>query len=69
MIKVLKATEAQYKALNGYKNRNNKLEFSKDANNNWIISKSVLTDIVWESIRYKLGQLEEIDFKPILIEH
>lgn len=68
MIKVLKATEAQYNLLNDITSGNSKLSFIKDADDNWIIGKSVLSDSAWLSIRHELSQLQEIDFNPIVTE-
>ena len=68
MTRVLKATNAQYKVLNGATNGNSRLDFIKDAGNNWIIGKSVLSDLAWLSIKPVLNQLQEIDFNPILTE-
>lgn len=68
MIQVLKATEAQYNAINGRVSGNSKIEFLKDANNNWIIGKEVLIDPAWQPIRPELNQLSEIDFNPIVLE-
>ena len=68
MIRVLKATSAQYNNLNGLINGNSKIEFIKDAANNWIIGKSVLSDSALISIRPWLNQLQEIDFNPIVTE-
>ena len=65
MIQVLKATEAEYNSLNGLVNGINKIEFIKDANNNWIVGKQVLSDPKWESIKSQLLELEEIDFNPV----
>ena len=65
---VLTATEAQYNALNGYTNRNSRLQFVKDAGDNWIVGKSVLTDDAFLAIRPQLEQLEEITFNPIIEE-
>ena len=61
---VLKATQQQFEALNGYKNGNGVLQFTTDANGNWIVGKSVLTDPAFEAIREQLEQLEEIEFEP-----
>jgi len=61
---VLKATEQQFKALNGYRNGNGVLEFTTDANDNYIVGKSVLTDPAFKAINEQLGQLEEIKFEP-----
>ena len=65
MIQVLKATEAQYNSLNGRINGNSILEFTKDANKNWIIGKEVLSDQTWQAIWPDLNQLEEIPFNPV----
>lgn len=63
-MKVLKATEDQYNALNGYRNRNSVLQFVKDAEDNWIVGKQVLTDEAFLAIRPQLEALEEIDHNP-----
>lgn len=65
---VLKATPEQYNALNGYTNRNSRLQFVKDADNNWIVGKQVLTDNAFLAIRPQLEQLEEIPFNPVTEE-
>lgn len=67
-MKVLKANTEQYNALNGYRNGNSVLKFTQDANDNWIVGKSVLRDDAFLAIRPQLEQLEEIDFNPIQIE-
>jgi len=61
---VLKATQQQYNELNGYRNGNSVLQFTKDANDNWIVGKSVLTDQAFEAIKPQLEQLEEIEHNP-----
>ena len=61
---VLKATQEQYNALNGYRNRNSVLQFIKDADGNYIVGKNVLTDDAFLDIRPQLEELEEIDFNP-----
>lgn len=61
---VLAATQNQYNALNGYRNRNSVLQFVKDADNNWIVGKQVLTDEAFVAIRPQLEALEEIDHNP-----
>ena len=65
MIQVLKATEAQYNSLNGRVNGSNKIEFVKDANNNWIVGKEVLSDPLWQAIWPDLNHLEEVPFNPV----
>lgn len=64
-MKVLKATETQYNALDGYRNGNFVLKFTKDANDNWIVGKGVLFDPNFSAIHEQLNELEEIEFvKP-----
>lgn len=66
-MKVLRATQEQYNALNGYTNKNNVLQFVKDAEDNWILGNQVLTDNAFLEIRPQLEQLEEIPYNPISI--
>lgn len=61
---VLKATQAQYDALNGYKSANSIIMFAVDWNGNYIIGKRVLTDQSFEDIRDQLLLLEEITYVP-----
>lgn len=65
---VLTATAEQYNALNGYRNGNSVLQFVKDAADNWIVGKQVLTDDAFAEIRPQLQQLEEIPFNPVTQE-
>lgn len=65
-MKVLKADERQYTALDGYENKNHKLSFVKDADDNWIVGKNILKDDRFKLIHPQLRQLEEINFKPII---
>lgn len=67
-MKILKATQAQYEVLDGFRNKDNLLRFNKDKNDNWIVGKSVLLDDAFIEIREQLNELEEIDFEPIVIE-
>lgn len=67
-MKVLKATELQYNELNGYRNGNSLLQFAKDANGNWVVGKSVLTDDAFLDIRSKLQELEEINHNPKIVD-
>lgn len=67
-MKVLKATEQKYNELNGYRNGNSVLQFVKDAGNNWIVGKQVLTDEAFLAIRPQLEQLEEIPYNPVIEE-
>lgn len=61
-MKVLKANEEQYNALNHYENKGNVLEFVKDRNDNWIVGINVLTAECFYKIWHELSQLETIDF-------
>ena len=63
-MEVLKANNAQYEALSGFKNENSHISFIQDADGNNIIGKEVLTDDKFLEIREKLKNLEEITFKP-----
>jgi hypothetical protein len=65
---VLKATEKQYKALNGYQKGVSKLEFIKDANNVWIINLDVLDDLDFIEIQNHLKLLKQIDYEPKQVE-
>ena len=62
---VLKATQAQYEALDGYRNGDNLLKFAKDGNNNWIVGLQVLYDLAFEPIYDQLNELERIEYVPI----
>jgi hypothetical protein len=64
MIKVLKATQSQYEALNGYTNKASQLLFIQDKFNNWIVGKEVLNDVNFSEIKPQLLELSEIDFVP-----
>jgi hypothetical protein len=61
-MKVLTATAAQHKALNGFENKLSKLEFVKDLNGNWIVGIEILTDPNFSAINEQLMELELIDF-------
>ena len=61
---VLKANTQQYEVLQGFANGNHIIDFSSDADDNYIIGKEVLTDDKFLEIREKLKNLEEITFKP-----
>lgn len=63
---VLKATQEQYDALNGYVNGASALIFAKDGNGDWIVGKSVLNDDSFYAIKEQLLQLEEITFTPVV---
>lgn len=62
---VLKATQAQYEALDGYNNGNSVLKFAKDGNDNWIVGTAVLNDSAFATIHDQLNALERIEYVPI----
>jgi len=61
---VLKATQVQYDALNGYTNGHDQLVFTKDGNDNWIVGTNVLQDPAFGAIHAQLNELERIDYVP-----
>lgn len=63
MLKVLKATEVQFSELNNAVSNNDEIQFTKDGNDEWIISTSVLSFTSFSaSIMDLLNELEEIDY-------
>ena len=65
---VLKATQAQFDALDGYRNGDNLLKFAKDGNGDWIVGTAVLNDSAFAEIHDQLNKLEKIEFIPAAIE-
>ncbi len=65
MVLVLKATQEQYDTLNGYEFGAARLEFVKDADDNWVVGLAVLTDLSFSEIHDQLDALERIDFNPV----
>lgn len=63
-MKVLTATQTQYEALNGFKNGNDILEFSKDVNGNYIVGLEVLKCVNFKDILADLNLLRQIDYLP-----
>ena len=61
---VLKANTQQYKVLQGFANGNHIIDFSSDADDNYIIGKQILTDDKFLEIRNQLKQLEVIPYNP-----
>ena len=61
---VLKANTQQYEALQGFANGNHIVDFSSDADDNYIIGKEVLTDDKFLEIRNQLKQLGVIPYNP-----
>lgn len=65
---VIKATQEQYEALNGFSYKNNILLFAKDRDNNWIVGLEVLHNGNFLEIREQLQSLEQIEYVPPVIE-
>ena len=63
-MEVLKANTQQYEDLQGFANGSHIIDFSSDADDNYIIGKEVLTDDKFLEIRNQLEQLEVITYKP-----
>jgi hypothetical protein len=61
-MKVLKANQTQYEALNGYTYEVSELIFVKDGANNWIVGKEVIHNGNFIDIREQLLELEEIEY-------
>jgi len=63
-MQVLKANTQQYEVLQGFANGNHIINFSLDADDNYIIGKEVLTDDKFLEIRNQLEELEVINYNP-----
>jgi len=63
-MEVLKANTQQYEDLQGFANGNHIVDFSSDADDNYIIGKQILTDDKFLEIRNQLKQLEVIPYNP-----
>jgi len=63
-MEVLKANIQQYEVLQGFANGNHVIDFSLDADDNYIIGKQVLTDDYFIEVRKSLQELEIINYKP-----
>lgn len=67
-MKVLKATLAQKKSIEGEYLNGATLRFIQDANNNWVVNESVLEDANFESIKDKLSELPSIEYIPKIVK-
>jgi hypothetical protein len=63
-MEVIKANIQQYEALQGFSNGNHVIDFSLDADDNYIIGKQVLTDDNFIEIRESLKELKVINYNP-----
>ena len=61
-MQVLKATEDQYESINGYKNGDSIILFSKDANEEWVVGEAVIPDPAFAKIKAELEELEKIEY-------
>ncbi len=61
---VLLATQEQYNNLNGYTNGPNKLLFTKDGLDRWIVGTEVLRDSAFFEIHTQLEELERVEYAP-----
>lgn len=64
MATVLLATQEIFDKLNGYKNGNSLLEFTQDANDNWVVGEEVLNDVAFAEIHQDLQALDKINYVP-----
>lgn len=60
---VLSATTAQKNQLQGTYARGNQLVFIPDANGNWVVNQSVLTDPDFEQVRDELEALPIVEYE------
>jgi hypothetical protein len=65
---VLHPNPKQYNTLNGYKYKNNELEFLKDGSDKWFVTLDVLKDPNFSSIHDQLDKLERIEYTPFNVE-
>jgi hypothetical protein len=65
---VLLATQEQYNNLNGYVNGPNKLLFTKDGLDRWIVGTEVLRDPAFFEIHAQLEELERVEYAPSPLE-
>ena len=68
MATVLLATQDIFDKLNGYKNGNSLLEFTQDANDNWVVGEEVLNDVAFAEIHQDLSTLDKITYVPKQID-
>ena len=68
MATVLLATQEIFDKLNGYKNGNSLLEFTQDANDNWVVGEEILNDVAFAEIHQDLQTLGKINYVPKQID-
>lgn len=67
MIEVLKATQEQKEALEGFYQKGAELRFIEDADGNWVVNTRVIQNGNFLEIREQLLQLPIIEFKPKIV--
>ena len=65
VTKVLTCDPAQYQTLQGYTDGVNTIEFTVDANGNYIIGTAVRNSGAFPAVQYILDVLQEIDYSPV----
>ena len=68
MAIVLLATQDIFDRLNLYKNGNSLLEFTQDANDNWVVGEEILNDVAFSEIHQDLSTLDKINYVPKQID-
>jgi hypothetical protein len=68
-MKVLKATQEQKEALEGFYEEGYELRFVEDANGNWVVNDKVVTNGHFLSIREQLQSLPLIDYEEKIIKN
>ena len=66
---VLRASEYQKGNLHGQRRGNHIIEFTQDANGEWIIGKGILDNPHFSDLRSKLVRLTEIEYAPPIEEN
>ena len=64
-MQVLRATQTQYEAMDGYISGASELRFGKDADGHWITGAAVLNDPPFAAL--PLDELIVIEFNPVVM--
>ena len=67
-MKVLKATFEQMKEINNFQKGSDKIQFTTDRNNDFIIGAHVKCCDEFKEIKHILDNLEEIEYLPVIEE-
>ena len=63
---VLRASEYQKNNLHGQRRGNHVIEFTRDADGEWVIGKGILDNNHFDDLKSKLVRLKEIEHNPII---